>query len=152
MTCDGRIGGSGFNFFNPITTGNTKNTANTGKTNDIQSTPIQITGSDVTKRTDLDKLSPYAALGVNISATPKDSVEVAAKAAPEFAQFKGNYTLNDTTSANYELANLNLNLQARTEKGLNDYVDNHTNRLLAEKHLHDGGYANFLEYLDVAVS
>ena len=40
MTCDGRIGGSGFNFFNPINTGKTNNTANTGKANEVASTPI----------------------------------------------------------------------------------------------------------------
>ena len=152
MTCDGRIGGSGFNFFNPITTGNTNKTANTGKTNEVASTPIQITGSNTTTRADLDKLSPYASMGVNITAATKDPVEIAANAAPEFAQFTGNYTLTDVASANYDLADLNFALQARTEDGLNKYVDGHTNRALAEKHLQDGGFANFLEQLDIAVS
>ena len=151
MTCDGRIGGSGFNFFNPITTGNTNKAANTGKANEV-ATPIQITSSDTTTRADLDNISPYAAMGVNISATAKDPVEIAAKAAPEFAQFTGNYTLTDTVSENYDLADLNFALQARTEDGLNKYVDGHTNRALAEKHLQDGGFANFLEQLDMAVS
>lgn len=151
MTCDGRIGGSGFNFFNPITTGNTNKAANTGKANEV-ATPIQITSSNTTTRADLDNLSPYATMGVNITAAAKDPVEIAAKAAPEFAQFTGNYTLTDTVSANYDLADLNFALQARTEDGLNKYVDGHTNRALAEKHLQDGGFANFLEQLDMAVS
>ena len=151
MTCDGRIGGSGFNFFNPITTGNTNKVANTGKANEV-ATPIQITSSNTTTRADLDNLSPYATMGVNITAAAKDPVEIAAKAAPEFAQFTGNYTLTDTVSANYDLADLNFALQARTEDGLNKYVDGHTNRALAEKHLQDGGFANFLEQLDMAVS
>lgn len=152
MTCDGRIGGSsGFNFFNPITTGNTNKIANTGKTNEVASTPIQITGSNTTTRADLDNLSPYAALGVNIS-TAKDPVDVVRQAAPEFAQFTGNYTLENPVEANYDLADLNFALQARTEDGLNKYVDGHTNRALAEKHLQDGGFANFLEQLDIAVS
>ena len=151
MTCDGRIGGSGFNFFNPITTGNTNKAANTGKANEV-ATPIQITSSDTTTRADLDNISPYATMGVNISSATKDPVEVAAKAAPEFAQFTGNYTLTDVASANYDLADLNFALQARTEDGLNKYVDGHTNRALAEKHLQDGGFANFLEQLDMAVS
>ncbi len=152
MTCDGRIGGSGFNFFNPITTGNTNKTANTGKTNEVGSTPIQITGSNTTTRADLDNLSPYAAIGVNITAAAKDPVEIAAKAAPEFGKFTGNYTLTDVASANYSLADLNLTLQARTEDGLNKYVDDHTNRALAEKNLQNGGFTNFLEQLDIAVS
>ena len=59
---------------------------------------------------------------------------------------------SDTVSANYDLADLNFALQARTEDGLNKYVDGHTNRALAEKHLQDGGFANFLEQLDMAVS
>ena len=151
MTCDGRIGGSGFNFFNPITTGNTNKAANTGKANEV-ATPIQITSSNTTTRADLDNLSPYATMGVNITAAAKDPVKIAAKAAPEFAQFTGNYTLTDTVSANYDLADLNFALQARTEDGLNKYVDGHTNRALAEKHLQDGGFANFLEQLDMAVS
>ena len=151
MPCDGRIGGSGFNFFNPITTGNTNKAANTGKANEV-ATPIQITSSNTTTRADLDNISPYATMGVNISSATKDPVEVAAKAAPEFAQFTGNYTLTDTVSANYDLADLNFALQARTEDGLNKYVDGHTNRALAEKHLQDGGFANFLEQLDMAVS
>ena len=151
MTCDGRIGGSGFNFFNPITTGNTNKTANTGKANEVASTPIQITGANTTTRADLDNLSPYAALGVNIS-TAKDPVDVARQAAPEFAQFTGNYTLENPDEANYDLADLNFALQARTEEGLNRFVDGHTNRALAEKHLQDGGFANFLEQLDMAVS
>ena len=151
MTCDGKIGGSGFNFFNPITTGNTNKVANTGKANEV-ATPIQITSSNTTTRADLDNLSPYATMGVNITAAAKDPVEIAAKAAPEFAQFTGNYTLTDTVSANYDLADLNFALQARTEDGLNKYVDGHTNRALAEKHLQDGGFANFLEQLDMAVS
>lgn len=151
MTCDGRIGGSGFNFFNPINTGKTNNTANTGKANEVASTPIQITGSNTTTRADLDNLSPYAALGVNIS-TAKDPVDVARQAAPEFAQFTGNYTLENPVEANYDLADLNFALQARTEEGLNRFVDGHTNRALAEKHLQDGGFANFLEQLDMAVS
>ena len=151
MTCDGKIGGSGFNFFNPITTGNTNKAANTGKANEV-ATPIQITSSNTTTRADLDNISPYATMGVNITAAAKDPVEIAAKAAPEFAQFTGNYTLTDTVSANYDLADLNFALQARTEDGLNKYVDGHTNRALAEKHLQDGGFANFLEQLDMAVS
>jgi hypothetical protein len=152
MTCDGRIGGSGFNFFNPINTGKTNNTANTGKANEVASTPIQITGSNTTTRADLDNLSPYASLGVNISAAAKDPVDIARQAAPEFAQFTGNYTLENPVEANYDLADLNFALQARTEEGLNRFVDGHTNRALAEKHLQDGGFANFLEQLDMAVS
>ena len=152
MTCNGIVGGSGFNFLNPVNTGKTNNTANTGKTNEVQSTPIQITSSNTTTRADLDNLSPYAALGVNITSAAKEPVDIARQAAPEFAQFTGNYTLTDTVSANYDLADLNFALQARTEEGLNKYVDGHTNRALAEKHLQDGGFANFLEQLDMAVS
>ena len=152
MTCDGRIGGSGFNFFNPINTGNTNRTANTGKANEVASTPIQITGSNTTTRADLDNLSPYAAMGVNITSAAKDPVDIARQAAPEFAQFTGNYTLENPVEANYDLADLNFALQARTEEGLNRFVDGHTNRALAEKHLQDGGFANFLEQLDMAVS
>ncbi len=152
MTCDGRIGGSGFNFFNPINTGKTNNTTNTGKANEVASTPIQITGSNTTTRADLDNLSPYAAMGVNITSAAKDPVDIARQAAPEFAQFTGNYTLENPVEANYDLADLNFALQARTEEGLNRFVDGHTNRALAEKHLQDGGFANFLEQLDMAVS
>ena len=152
MTCNGIVGGSGFNFLNSVNTGKTNNTANTGKTNEVQSTPIQITSSNTTTRADLDNLSPYAALGVNITSAAKEPVDIARQAAPEFAQFTGNYTLTDTVSANYDLADLNFALQARTEEGLNRFVDGHTNRALAEKHLQDGGFANFLEQLDMAVS
>lgn len=52
MTCDGRIGGSGFNFFNPITTGKTNKAANTGKTENV-TTNIQITSTNSVERTDL---------------------------------------------------------------------------------------------------
>lgn len=153
MTCDGRIGGSGFNFFNPINTGKTNNTANTGRTNDIGSAPIQITGSNTTTRADLDNLSPYAALGVNISAAAKEPVDVAAKAAPEFAQFTGNFKLTDTVSANYDLADLDFALSTRSEEALNKYFDAHNvDRVSVEKHLQDGGFANYLDQLDMAVS
>ena len=114
MTCDGRIGGSGFNFFNPINTGKTNNTANTGKANEVASTPIQITSSNTTQRADLDNLSPYAAMGVNITSAAKDPVDIARQAAPEFAQFTGNYTLENPVEANYDLADLNFALQARS--------------------------------------
>ena len=151
MTCDGRIGGSGFNnFFNPITSGTTKKAGNVGETNTVNN-PVQITGTNTTTRADLDTLSPYAALGVDIKA-PKDSVDVAAKAAPEFGGFKGNFTLKDTVSANYSLADWNLALHTGSESMLNMYVNTHTDRGLVEKHLQNGGFANFLEQLDIAVS
>ena len=151
MTCDGRIGGSGFNFFNPITSGTTKKAGNVGETNNVNN-PVQITGTNTTTRADLDNLSPYAALGVEIKATAKDPVDVAAKAAPEFGGFKGNFTLNNTVEANYDLADLNFALQARTAEGLNKYVENHTKRAMVVKNLENGGFANYLEQLDMAVS
>ena len=49
-------------------------------------------------------------MGVNISAAAKEPVDVAAKAAPEFAQFTGNFKLTDTVSANYDLADLDFAL------------------------------------------
>ncbi|MBQ8668191.1 hypothetical protein IJ472_00310 [bacterium] len=152
MTCNGRIGGSGFgnNLFNPITSGTTKKAGNVGETNTVNN-PVQITGTNTTTRADLDTLSPYAALGVDIKA-PKDSVDVAAKAAPEFGGFKGNFTLKDTVSANYSLADWNLALHTGSESMLNMYVNTHTDRVLVEKHLQNGGFANFLEQLDIAVS
>lgn len=152
MTCDGRIGGSGFknNFFNPITSGTTKKAGNVGETNNVNN-PVQFTGTNTTTRADLDNLSPYAALGVDIKA-PKDSVDIAAKAAPEFGGFKGNFTLKDTVSANYSLADWNLALHTGSESMLNMYVNTHTDRGLVEKHLQNGGFANFLEQLDIAVS
>lgn len=152
MTCDGRIGGSGFNnFFNPITSGTTKKSGNVGETNNVNN-PVQITGTNTTTRADLDNLSPYAALGVNISKAAKDSVDIAANAAPEFGGFKGNFTLKDTVSANYSLADWNLALHTGSESMLNMYVNTHTDRGLVEKHLQNGGFANFLEQLDIAVS
>ncbi len=153
MTCDGRIGGSGFNnFFNPITSGTTKKAGNVGETNNVNN-PVQITGTNTTTtRADLDNLSPYAALGVDIKATAKDPVAVAEEAAPEFRGFKGNFTLKDTVSANYSLADWNLALHTGSESMLNMYVNTHTDRGLVEKHLQNGGFANFLEQLDIAVS
>ena len=65
MTCDGRIGGSFNNFLNPITSGTTKKAGNVGETNNVNN-PVQITGTNTTTRADLDNLSPYAALGVDI--------------------------------------------------------------------------------------
>lgn len=128
-----------------------QNGVRTNGTNEVKtSQPIQITSSNTVGRADLDNVSPYAAMGVNISAAAKDPVDIAAQAAPEFAQFTGNYTLTDPVGANYDLADLNFILQARTAEGLNKYVDNHTNRALAEKHLQDCGFANFLAQLDRA--
>lgn len=52
MTCDGRIGGSGFNFLNPITTTTTKKSENIGQTNNV-TTNIQITSTNSVDRANL---------------------------------------------------------------------------------------------------
>ncbi len=52
MTCDGRVGGSGFNFFNPINSTTPKKTGNVGKTDNV-TTNIQITSTNSVSRTDL---------------------------------------------------------------------------------------------------
>ena len=66
---------------------------------------ISFKGVDSTQRTDLDKLNPYASMGVNFSKTPATTEQIIADVAQQdFKAFTGNYTLPDTQAANYDLA------------------------------------------------
>ena len=51
-------------------------------------------------RTDLDKLSPYSAMGLQLTQKPAvGTVESYAQAAPEFSGWQGNYTINNKQEA-----------------------------------------------------
>lgn len=66
---------------------------------------INFKGVDSTQRKDLDKLNPYASMGVNFSKTPATTEQrIADVAQQDFGTFTGNYTLTNTQAANYDLA------------------------------------------------
>ena len=66
---------------------------------------INFKGVDSTQRKDLDKLNPYASMGVNFSKTPATTEQrIAGVAQQDFGTFTGNYTLTNTQAANYDLA------------------------------------------------
>lgn len=111
---------------------------------------VQITSNNSFARADLDGISPYAAMGVDLSATKANDISARTQKEAEamFPKHTGYYALSDSKEANYDLADINFKLQARTPEGVEKYVDAHTNRAMAEKHLADGSYANFLEQLD----
>lgn len=122
-------------------------------TGEVKSTGfIPLPSSNNLGRADLDNLSPYASMGVDLSPAKTNDISVRTQRESEemFPNFKGYYALSNTQEANYDLADMNFKLQTRTDAGTNRYVDEHTNRALAEKHLSEGGYAQFLKELDVA--
>lgn len=89
--------------------------------------PIQITGSDTVKRADLDNISPYAALGVNISHRADFAARAEAEAEAMFPGFKGYYKLENPENAAKDLADLNVALQLRTPEGVKQYLADHLN-------------------------
>ncbi len=123
---------------------------NTGEVISTGFIPLQNNNS--IGRADLDNLSPYASMGVNLTPVKTNDISaITQKEAEEmFPNFTGYYTLSNPQEANYDLADMNFKLQTRTDAGANRYVEEHTNRAMAERHLSEGGYAQFLEQLDVA--
>ena len=139
----------------PIGPNNHGNKVQSPVTPQVQTTGyVQITsGADSFGRENLDEISPYAAMGVSISPLRADDISARTQKEAEemFPSFRGYYTLPNPQEANYELADMNFRLQTRTDAGANRYVDTHTNRTMAVKHLEDGGYAAFLAELDTAM-
>lgn len=101
------LNGIGNNFFNGITH---LHQSSDGKTVQRQAQTestglINFKGVDSTQRKDLDKLNPYASMGVNFSKTPATTEQrIADVAQQDFGTFTGNYTLTNTQAANYDLA------------------------------------------------
>ena len=89
-------------------------------------TPIDIACNDTVKRADLDNISPYAALGVNI---PKQTFtsRVEKEAQEMFPGFKGYYTLNNPEEAGNVLADLNSAISISTEKGTKQFLEKFLN-------------------------
>ena len=101
------LNGIGNSFFNGITH---LHQSSDGKTVQRQAQTestglINFKGVDSTQRKDLDKLNPYASMGVNFSKTPATTEQrIADVAQQDFGTFTGNYTLTNTQAANYDLA------------------------------------------------
>jgi len=91
---------------------------------------ISFKGVDSTQRTDLDKLNPYASMGVNFSKTPATTEQrIADVAQQEFGTFHEtnfpNYLgLSNPQNASYDLADLNLKLNSGNLEG---FISEHTN-------------------------
>lgn len=101
----------------------TKSSAKPAKTANVNQTGyVQLTGTDSVRREDLDNLSPYAGLGVNIR-KPEVTTEsrIADVAQQDFGNFTGNYKLNNVQSANYDLADMRAKLNP--EKFAAEYVN-----------------------------
>lgn len=104
-------GKDAFRYLNALNT--KKTTVKPSETANVdKKQPIKLT-SDVDKieRQDLDKLSPYAGMGVSFSSKVSQGTPAQyAQAAPEFGSWQGNYTITNTKEANYDLADLRARL------------------------------------------
>ena len=141
VSFDGRIGGndgykqvgpSGNKFLKQVTT--------------QYAQPIKMVGIDTKfnqiDRADLDKMSPYASMGVKIS--PKVSVEELALTETQ-AMFPNapTHVIGDVKEANYDLADLLLNTIGTSDEAIASYAEQHTNRPMIENNF--AKYANFLD-------
>ena len=126
------LNGIGNSFFNRI--GHLNQTQN-GKAVQKQAQTesaglISFKGVDSTQRTDLDKLNPYASMGVNLSktqATTEKTIENVAQ--QEFegfheTKFPNYLRLSNPQNASYDLADLNLKLNSGNLEG---FISEHTN-------------------------
>ena len=137
----GNVFNNGFN--------NIKKTAQNAETAKIGFVPMT-GGADAIKRQDLDNINPYAGI-VDISAKqPVEGVEIARAAAPEFGGFQGNFTINNTKEASYDLADMNFALQARTPEGARKYAQEHTNAPAVERNM--AGLTDLFEQFDLLLS
>ncbi len=140
VSFDGRIGGN-----SPIFNFNQAGKANNvGKSNEVKtSQPIDLVRDTAQiDRADLDKMSPYASMGVKIS--PKVSVEELALTETQ-AMFPNapTHVIGDVKEANYDLADLLLNTIGTSDEAIASYAEQHTNRPMIENNF--AKYANFLD-------
>lgn len=84
--------------------------------------PIKLVSNESVGRTDLDKISPYAAMGVSIS-NPSFTARVEEEAQAMFPGHKGYFKLSNPEEALKDL----IKIQLQTPSGVKQFVADHLN-------------------------